>query len=119
MPCLCLYILLVRLFLFFFFHLGVENGWFYYESVCTFSDAKFSTFAEYRAFIESADLVLCDTRSPLFLGATAAAYNFLYNLFCIFVVYFKFQIKKNALIFIILHWYHKVWHHIMQGDLYV
>lgn len=74
-----------------FFHLGVENGWFYYESVCTFNDAKFSTFAEYRAFIESADLVLCDTRSPLFLGATAAAYNFLYNLFCIFVVYFKFR----------------------------
>lgn len=73
-----------------FFHLGVENGWFNYNSSCAFNGNTFSTFAEYKAFIESADLVACDARQPAFLGATMTAYNSIYNLLCIFLVHFKF-----------------------------
>lgn len=74
-----------------FFHLGVENGWFNYKSSCAFNRNTFSTFAEYKAFIESADLVFCDVKQVTLLGATMATYNSVYNLLCIFLVYFKFR----------------------------
>lgn len=74
-----------------FFHLGVENDWFHYKSSCAFNGHTFSTFAEYKAFIESADAVFCDAKQAVFLGATMTTYNAIYNLLCILLVYFKFR----------------------------
>ena len=74
-----------------FFHIGVENNWFIYNSTCSLNISHTYTFEQYKAAIEQAEPVLCNVKSNTFLGLTMPSYNFIYNIACIMLVHFKFQ----------------------------
>ncbi len=79
-----------------FFHIGVENHWFIYNSACTLDISSASTFEQYKMAIQQAEPALCNVKSTAFLGLTMPSYNFIYNIACIILVHFKFQnIKKT------------------------
>jgi len=73
------------------FHVGVENHWLYYKSTCTFDKSSMASFEQYEAMINHADLSACDAPTPLFLGASMAAWNALYSTVAALLVYLNFR----------------------------
>ncbi|AIF80657.1 disulfide bond formation protein [endosymbiont of Acanthamoeba sp. UWC8] len=62
-----------------FYHMGIEQKWFAYESECTTTFKKASTFLEYKKMLKNKDIVTCDQSLFEFLGISIAAWNFIYT----------------------------------------
>ena len=76
-----------------FFNFGVEKKWFPYHSVGDLSKA--SSLTQFKSMMLSKDIVLCDQVQHVFLDLSFAAWNFIYSLLSITIIFLFYKYVKK------------------------
>lgn len=81
-----------------FFHVGVENAWFNYDSSCIANSVKSTTSIDIlKSQILSKDLVPCDASQYSFIWVSIAGWNFIViSVIFVFSAIFSFSLMRTA-----------------------